>query len=127
MLLLHSFSKGRITFFSYCSYMHFFPNIQNWEFYLIIIIPVSEFMKLMIWRIKQISLQFGVYFYVDIWYVHYSILLKPHAFHWFNLRSQLHVTEWFFKDALMKNIMKIYRFVCQFILQKSISLSYLFF
>lgn len=41
-----------------------------------------------------------------------------------NLNSQLHVTEYFFEDALMKTIMKIYRFVCQFLLQKSIYLSY---
>ena len=44
-----------------------------------------------------------------------------------NLSSPLHVAEYFFEDALMRTIMKIYRFVCQFLLQKSIYLSYLFF
>lgn len=74
------------------------------------------------------AFQFCVYFYVKI------LVCELHSsnktlclFITSNLNSQLHVTECFFKDALMKSIKKIYRFVCQFILQKSIYLSYLFF
>lgn len=39
-----------------------------------------------------------------IWYVNYTILIKPLAFSLSNLSSQRHGIDCIFKDALMENI-----------------------
>lgn len=110
-LILHCFSEGKIKFFIYCSYMCLPLNIQNWGFYLTVI-SVSNFMRLMTCRTK-LCLQFCVYFCVNIWYVTCTILIKT----WLSLYL-IWGFNFMLQNALkisMKSIMKIYRFVCQFI------------
>lgn len=105
LLILHCFSEGKIKFFIYCSCMCLLMNIQNWELYLTVI-SVSSVMRLMACRTK-ICLQFCVYFYVNIWYVTCTILIKPwlslHLIWGFNfmLQNALKIFQW---KALWKDI-----------------------